>query len=173
MTPISPKSICAQVATEARFTDMGAAQFAADVGALAAAFGPYTAKPAAYFRELKEACALLRLPPPAHKRLVGRLLAAAAASQVRCIRRNHMDPCVRLDDCIMLPIRLLVSFWIGWLCRSQFAEGRQMQHILAPGADDNNAISLLCLLAGGRSRGQPNRRQHYIRRIYFAGCEQQ
>ncbi|KAK9817674.1 hypothetical protein WJX72_000495 [[Myrmecia] bisecta] len=50
------------VATEARFSDEGARQFAVDCNALIAIFQPYTPRPAAHFRELKEATLLLVLP---------------------------------------------------------------------------------------------------------------
>ena len=40
----------------------GAAQFARDVQAVAALLAPYTRRPAAHFRELADAAALLALP---------------------------------------------------------------------------------------------------------------
>lgn len=50
------------MATEALFSPQGAAQLDADLSAVAAVFGEYTSRPAAHFKESREACRLLALP---------------------------------------------------------------------------------------------------------------
>lgn len=55
------KELFTGVALEARFSTHGARQLQTDVEALCSVFRPYTARPAAVFKELLEACILLRL----------------------------------------------------------------------------------------------------------------
>jgi len=55
------KELFTGVALEARFSTHGARQLQTDVEALCSVFRPYTARPAAVFKELLEACVLLRL----------------------------------------------------------------------------------------------------------------
>jgi hypothetical protein len=55
------RSLFNDVATEARFSPHGAAQFQTDCEALVSVFRAYSAKPQAHFRELLDCCRLLRL----------------------------------------------------------------------------------------------------------------
>ncbi|KAK9861218.1 hypothetical protein WJX84_003647 [Apatococcus fuscideae] len=72
------------VATEARFSHEGAEQFAADCQALQEGFRRWTPRPGAHFRELAEACALLRMQPAAAADLLRSLHSQAADERGSC-----------------------------------------------------------------------------------------
>lgn len=59
----------------------GAAQLDADLAAMAAVFGEYTSRPAAHFRESREACRLLSLPWSAATQLAAALEAQPRAAK--------------------------------------------------------------------------------------------
>lgn len=83
----------------------GAAHLEADLDAVVAVFGEFTPRPAAHFKESKEACRLLRLPRAAAAQLAGALgsvagagpaLAAAGvrvlnAQQASCVLGRRLD----------------------------------------------------------------------------------
>lgn len=62
-------------------TVQGAAQLDADLAAMAAVFGEYTSRPAAHFRESREACRLLSLPWSAAAQLAAALEAQPRAAK--------------------------------------------------------------------------------------------
>ncbi|KAL4457702.1 hypothetical protein ABPG75_012567 [Micractinium tetrahymenae] len=69
-------SLYNEVATEALFSPQGAAQLDADLSAVSSIFGEYTSRPAAHFKESREACRLLGLPCRAALGLLGQLESA-------------------------------------------------------------------------------------------------
>lgn len=62
-------------------TPQGAAQLDADLAAMSAVFGEYTSRPAAHFRESREACRLLSLPWSAAAQLAAALEAQPRAAK--------------------------------------------------------------------------------------------
>lgn len=76
-------SLYNDVATEALFSRQGALQLGVDVDAAVAVFGEHTSRPAAHFKETKEACRLLALPLSQAADLVSLLTAARSSAAAR------------------------------------------------------------------------------------------
>eukprot|EP00887_Chlorella_sp_A99_P002654 scaffold6.g2654.t1 len=78
-------SLYNDVATEALFSRQGALQLGVDVDAAVAVFGEHTSRPAAHFKETKEACRLLALPLSQAADLVSLLTAARSSAPRRLL----------------------------------------------------------------------------------------
>ncbi len=73
----------------------GASQFQTDVSGLIAVFQPYTARPAAYLRELAEACTLLTLDADQAASIAANLAAMSpqdGTAQLKALRVARLTP---------------------------------------------------------------------------------
>lgn len=77
------------------FDVQGASQFQTDVSGLIAVFQPYTARPAAYLRELAEACTLLTLDADQAASIAANLAAMSpqdGIAQLKALRVARLTP---------------------------------------------------------------------------------